>query len=238
MPNATVRANARTLPEANRRVVLGGVLAAATLAAIPAGTTEAAPEAEPELQAVIAAWNESHRRLEETYDASCAADERARCPVPQALITTESDAKFWSDIVPGKHFQRKDVDGFRALTSLTYRLDDIFSCDGYDDRAAEIIASWDSWQAEQKAAKEREGVAEADALWAQASGVGHLVEEQKRIDGELEAVAKEACSLGGHSAADVALQAAALLAVEFSSYYAWRAAPKVLQALLEVAGAA
>jgi hypothetical protein len=168
MPNATGRANARALPEANRRVVLGGVLAAATLAAIPAGTTEAAPEAEPELQALIAAWNESHRRLEETYDASCAADERAQCPVPQALITTESDAKFWSDIVPGKHFQRKDVDGFRALTSLTYRLDDIFSCDGYDDRAAEIIASWDSWQAEQKAANEREGVAEADALWSQA----------------------------------------------------------------------
>ena len=31
-----------------------------------------------------------------------------------------------------------------------------------DHRAAEIIACWDSWQAEQKAAKEREGGAEAD----------------------------------------------------------------------------
>jgi hypothetical protein len=53
-------------------------------------------------------------------------------------------------------------------------------------------------------------------LWAdrEASGVGPLVDEQKRIEAELEAAAKEACSLGGHSVADVALQAAALLAVK------------------------
>jgi hypothetical protein len=30
-------------------------------------------------------------------------------------------------------------------------------------RAEEIVAAWDQWQAEQEAAKEREGVAEADA---------------------------------------------------------------------------
>jgi hypothetical protein len=38
-----------------------------------------------------------------------------------------------------------------------------------------------------------------------------LIDEQKRIEGELEAVAKETCSFGDHSAADVALQAASLL---------------------------
>ena len=38
MPKATVRANARTLPEAtNRRAVLGAVLAAGAIAAIPGG---------------------------------------------------------------------------------------------------------------------------------------------------------------------------------------------------------
>jgi hypothetical protein len=68
--------------------------------------------------------------------------------------------------------------------------------------------------------------------------VGPLVDEQKRIEGELEAVAKETCSLGGNSAADVALQAASLLAVKLSSYYDCKAAPAVLKALLEVAGAA
>jgi hypothetical protein len=74
-------------------------------------------------------------------------------------------------------------------------------------------------------------------LWAdrEASGVGPLVDEQKRIEGELEAVAKEACSLGDHSAADIALQAASLLAV--SSFHDYKAAPAVLQALLKVGGA-
>jgi hypothetical protein len=77
-------------------------------------------------------------------------------------------------------------------------------------------------------------------VWAdrKASGVAALVEEQKRIEAELEAAAKEACSLGGHSAADIALQAASLLAAKLTSYYNCEAAPKVLQALLEVAEAA
>jgi hypothetical protein len=77
-------------------------------------------------------------------------------------------------------------------------------------------------------------------VWAdrKPSGVAALVEEQKRIDGEIEAAAKEACSLGGHSAADIALQSASLLAAKLSSYYDCEATPEVLQALLKVAGAA
>jgi hypothetical protein len=54
----------------------------------------------------------------------------------------------------------------------------------------------------------------------------------------LEAAAKEACGLGGHSVADIALQAASLLAVNLSSYYEHKEAPAVLEALLKVAGAA
>jgi hypothetical protein len=46
------------------------------------------------------------------------------------------------------------------------------------------------------------------------SGVGTLVDEQKRIEGELEAAAKEACGLRAHSEADFALQAASLMAVK------------------------
>ena len=38
----------------------------------------------------------------------------------------------------------------------------------FDSRANEIISSWDQWQAEQRAAEEREGVAEADARWSEA----------------------------------------------------------------------
>jgi hypothetical protein len=93
MPNATLRANAQALPEAtSRRAILGAVLAAGALAAVPANSVAASLGMEPELQALIAAWHEAERRLDETYDASCAADERAWCPVPQALIATERDA--------------------------------------------------------------------------------------------------------------------------------------------------
>ena len=48
MPNATVRANARTLPETSRRAILGAVLAAGAIGAIPIAV-EAAPAPPPRL---------------------------------------------------------------------------------------------------------------------------------------------------------------------------------------------
>jgi hypothetical protein len=72
----------------------------------------------------------------------------------------------------------------------------------------------------------------------EASGMGVLVGEKNRIDGELEAAAKEACSLGGHSIGHVALQAASLMAVKADSLYDCKSAPDLLCALLKVAGAA
>jgi hypothetical protein len=64
--------------------------------------------------------------------------------------------------------------------------------------------------------------------------MGALVGEKNRIEGELEAAPKEACSLGGHSIGHVALQAASLLAVKLDC----KCAPELLRALLKVAGAA
>jgi hypothetical protein len=168
MANATVRANAQPLPEAtSRRAILGAVLAAGALAAVPSRGAAANLGLEPELQALIDAWHEANRRLEATYDASCAASERAFCHVPQALIATESDTNLWAT-VPGRRYRAADVSSFRALKKISLRFDQIFSLIGYDDRTAEIIASWDSWQAECEAAKEREGVARAEAVWSQA----------------------------------------------------------------------
>jgi hypothetical protein len=71
---------------------------------------------EPGLQALIDAWHEAHRQLDETYDASCAADHRvyARCPVPQALIATESDASRWGYGAPGRQYSEKDVAHLRV----------------------------------------------------------------------------------------------------------------------------
>jgi hypothetical protein len=101
--------------------------------------------------------------LKETYEASCAAEDRARCPVPQALIATESDGRgvLWPKFAAGDPYGEKDV----AQLDL-YRRAGFFGSGC--DRADEIMASWGSWQAEQKAAQERECVAEAKAVWGQA----------------------------------------------------------------------
>jgi hypothetical protein len=70
------------------------------------------------------------------------------------------------------------------------------------------------------------------------SGIGPLAEEGKRMEEELEAVAKEVCSLDSSRPANAALQAAALLAVKLGAFYEHKEAPAVLEALLKVAGAA
>jgi hypothetical protein len=159
----------------DRRALLGSVLAAGALVATPFPVAAANLGVEPELGALIDAWHEAYRLLEETHAASCAACDRAHCPVPQALIATERDARFWSDAMPGRQYQERDVTRFRALRALSVRFDEVFSCSGYDDRLAEIIASWDNWQPEREAAKAREGVADADDLWRQAVENYHAI---------------------------------------------------------------
>jgi hypothetical protein len=62
-----------------------------------------------------------------------------------------------------------------------------------------------------------------------------VVDEQKRIENELEGTSKEACRLGGHSVGRVVLPAASLLAMKLGSYYDCKAAPAVLQAFLDFA---
>ena len=74
-------------------------------------------------------------------------------------------------------------------------------------------------------------------VWAdrEASGVGAAVEDKRRIEEDLQSAARAAFDQGGHSVADVALQAAALLAAKLSSYHDLKHAPAVISALLEVA---
>jgi hypothetical protein len=172
MPKATVRASARTLLEAtSRRALLGAVLATSAVAVAPS-RAEADVGVEPELQALIAAWHETYRRLEETYDASCAADDRALCPVPQAFIATENDSNQWCHAIVGREYDERDVIRLRRWMAIPRPNGpselNVVPGTEFDDRANEIIASWDSWQAEQRAAREREGTAEAKALWNQA----------------------------------------------------------------------
>ena len=72
----------------------------------------------------------------------------------------------------------------------------------------------------------------------EALGVGPPIDEKNRIERELEAASKEACSLGGHSIGHVALQAASLMAAKFGSYHDCKRAPELLRTLLKVAAAA
>ena len=69
-------------------------------------------------------------------------------------------------------------------------------------------------------------------IWAgrQISGIGPLIEERKRIEEELEAVAKEARTLDASGPASAALRAAALLAVKLGAFYEHKEAPAVMQA--------
>jgi hypothetical protein len=62
-----------------------------------------------------------------------------------------------------------------------------------------------------------------------------VVDEQKRIENELEGTSKEACRLGGHSVGRVVLPATSLLAMKLGSYHDCKAAPAVLQAFLDFA---
>jgi hypothetical protein len=74
-------------------------------------------------------------------------------------------------------------------------------------------------------------------VWAdrEASGMGAAVDEKRRIEEDLQTAAEAAFDREGHSVADVALQAAALLAVKLGSYHDLKHAPAVILALLEVA---
>ena len=170
----------------NRRAVLGVVLAAGALAAFPAGTVAAGlDEAEPDLHALIAAWHETSRRSEESFEALLAASARAICPVPQSLIATESDASQWSKAIAGKQYRERDVDTLRPWMNMSRRPNhpalpgNVLPGSEFDDRAREIIASWDSWQAEQRVAEDREGVLDASDLHEQAvenyKAMGHRV---------------------------------------------------------------
>jgi hypothetical protein len=105
MANATVRANARTLPEAtNRRAVLGAVLAVGAIGVAPIAA-RAATAAEPvsglavldaELFALIDEAREAGARVEAAIGALEEAEKRTEeVPWPQALIVTEDDTRLW-----------------------------------------------------------------------------------------------------------------------------------------------
>jgi hypothetical protein len=102
---ATVRADARTLPEATtRRAALGTIIAAGAIGVVPiaAGAATAAENVsapaglDAGLFALIDEAREAGARVEAAIDALEEAQERTEeVPWPQALIVTEDDTRLW-----------------------------------------------------------------------------------------------------------------------------------------------
>jgi uncharacterized membrane protein len=106
MPNATVRANARPMPETtNRRAVLGALAAgaAASVLTVPtAMAAEPAPESNAELFALISAARGAHARKTAAAEAFAAAERTAYVAPPDTLIATEADARLWGKVKVGQ----------------------------------------------------------------------------------------------------------------------------------------
>lgn len=84
-----------------------------------ARSTEAPATEEPELQALIAVWHGTSRRLEETYEASCAAAARAQQAEQKAAQEREcvAEAKAaWGQAVDDYHAMGARVAKLRATT--------------------------------------------------------------------------------------------------------------------------
>jgi hypothetical protein len=104
MANATVRAAARTLPEAtnaDRRAVLCSILAVGAIGAIPVAAEAATADSGPagldaELFALIDEARDLGVRSGLAYEDVLEAQRRTEdVPPPQALIATEDDARLW-----------------------------------------------------------------------------------------------------------------------------------------------
>jgi hypothetical protein len=174
MPNATVRASARSLPETtSRRAILGAVLAAGGAAALPAvaGTLHSHPDAE--LFALI----ERARTADSLADeASSAADDvlfKIAPSFPQALIWAETDDPFWYGVKSGERIPVRDIDFLRDWLKLPERPDRPWPQDicrspliplrAFAERAREIVRAKDEFEASWQAAGEHPDVLEVAA---------------------------------------------------------------------------
>jgi hypothetical protein len=121
MPNATVRANARPMPETpNRRAVLGALAAGAAASVVAVSTAAVAAGVAPdsrdaELFALIGATREAKaRRLAATEEMHEAERRIPHVPTPDALIATDDDARLWSSVKIGEPVPDKIIRRYRA----------------------------------------------------------------------------------------------------------------------------
>ena len=156
MPKATLRANARTLPEAT-------------------------PHPDAAIFALAKKCKESdeHRdKLAEAYDAADA--KRRRIETPRAVYKTEADAKMqlFTDGGIGKVYRADEINHMRALCRTFGRAPANLTTIAVYRRGVEILTAWGHWRAEVDAEEVRTGLAEVRDALAQASDEGDMLAEQ------------------------------------------------------------
>jgi hypothetical protein len=178
MPNATVRANARTLPEATtRRAALGAFLAAgaAVATALPAVAIADVARSHPdaELFALIERARTADALVDEANMATEDVWDKTAPSLPQALIWTEADASHWCGrVIPGQKIPATDIDFLRDWLNLARKPDPIARGVSlpavvptlvFVDRAREIVRTEDEYKTARQAAKEHPDVLGAQA---------------------------------------------------------------------------
>jgi hypothetical protein len=137
MSKCTVRANARTLPEAtNRRAVLGAVLAVGAIGVVPiaaGAATAAEPVSGPVgldvgLFSIIDQAREAGARVEAAVGALEEAQDRTEeVPWPQAVIVTEDDTRLWWKLKAGDRFHIAHLSQMRDNQQHRQKLKDSIS---------------------------------------------------------------------------------------------------------------
>lgn len=192
MSTTTVRANARTLPETTSRgAILGAVLAACAIGAIPIAA-EAASAGGPagpdaELFALIAEAREANARYEAASDAAEEAWKRTeKVPAP---IVTEEDARMWKlkagdpfdvahlDLMRRRQAHRQKLKYLKPFVAIAADAPYVATLSEEDRavvemmtatevREAQLVAARDEWNEACRVAKDRSGETAAEE-WAE-----------------------------------------------------------------------
>jgi hypothetical protein len=176
MSKHTVRADARTLPEATtRRDALGAFLAAGAAVATALPAVAIADVARSHPDADLFALIERARTADALVDEAMATEDarvKTAPSLPQALIWTEADASHWCGVIRGQQIPARDIDFLRDWLNLAtkpdpiargVRLPAVVPTLVFVERAREIIRTNDEYEAARRAAKEHPDVLGAQA---------------------------------------------------------------------------
>jgi hypothetical protein len=164
MPNATVRANARSLPETtDRRAVLRGMMTAGFAAGASSALTTVAA-------ATGVVLIERCRIADESLNAASGAKDDilwaqvGPTRMHAAETWSEADARLWPDIIPGEAAHPNDVQRLRACLAVPGLWGGMgFPPEAFAERAREIVAIRDHFTAKLERAKANPEVMAADA---------------------------------------------------------------------------